>query len=136
MICSPETQQKMVSDAVGIRTTQPVVGVWNDHIYSCRYVYGGSVMVLSVKELAGQVETDDYFAALQRERGIVRRTPVGTLGQGGFVTRDGSVVARKDYKVLLVDITGLPTRFGSPPDSRENIALNAAVAIMGCWTGA
>ena len=132
MICSPETQQALLSDAVGIRTTQPAVATWKDDLYSCRYVYGTNVMVLSVKELANKSDTDDYFASLEQQLGVARTVP---LGQGAFVSRDGSVVVRKDYKVLLVDMRKLPQQFGEPLDSRENIALNAAAAIMGCWTG-
>ena len=33
---------------------------------------------------------------------------------------------RKDYKVLLVDVSGLPAQFGSPPDTKGDVALNVA----------
>jgi len=132
MICSAETQQQLLSDAVGIRTTQPVVPSWKDDLYSCRYIYGTKFMVLSVKELENKSDTDDYFNSLEHQLGVARTVP---LGQGAFVSRNGSVVVRKDYKVLLVDMGKVPPQFGEPLDSRENIALNAASAIMGCWTG-
>jgi hypothetical protein len=132
MICSAETQQALVSDAIGIHTTEPAVATWKDDLYSCRYVYGTKVMVLSVKELANKTDTDDYFASLERQLRVARTVP---LGQGAFVSRNGSVVVRKDYKVLFVDMAKLPLQFGEPLDSRENLALNAAAAIMGCWTG-
>ena len=41
-----------------------------------------------------------------------------SLGQGAFQTTNGSVVVRKDWKVLLVDDTGLPAQFGTPPTRR------------------
>jgi hypothetical protein len=49
-----------------------------------------------------------------------------------FTTKDFSVVVRKDYKVLLIDISGLPARFGTPPASRGEVA----GTILDCWTGA
>jgi len=33
-------------------------------------------------------------------------------------------------------VQDLPKQFGSPPDTRENDAINVAATIMGCWTGA
>jgi len=42
----------------------------------------------------------------------------------------------EDCKVLLVDISGLPAQFGSPPYTRADIAVKVAPTIMGCWTGA
>ncbi len=50
--------------------------------------------------------------------------------------KDGSVVVRKDYKVLLIDVTKLPPQFGVPPASRGDVAINVAETIMGCWSGA
>jgi len=132
MVCSPEAQQQILADATGIRITQPVTPTWKDDVYSCRYVYGTNVMVLSVKELANLSETYKYFALLGRQLGVSRNVPIGPRG---FVTRGGSVVVQKDYKVLLVDVSKLPQQFGQPLDSRENIALNVATAIIGCWTG-
>ena len=48
--------------------------------------------------------------------------------------KDGSVVVRKDYKVLLVDITKLPAKFGVPSATRGDVAINVAETIMWCWT--
>ena len=39
------------------------------------------------------------------------------LGQGAFQATDGSVVVRKDWKVLVVDTSGLPAEFGVPSAS-------------------
>jgi hypothetical protein len=132
MVCSPEAQQQILADATGVRVTQPVTATWKDDLYSCRYMYGANFMVLSVKELANITETNRYFALLARQLGVSRNVPIGPRG---FVARNGSVVVQKDYKVLLVDVARLPQQFGEPIDSRENIALNVATAIIGCWTG-
>jgi hypothetical protein len=60
---------------------------------------------------------------------------IGNLGQGAFSTKNGSVVVRKDWKVLLVDISGLPSQFGEPLSPRGDIAATVADVILGCWAG-
>jgi hypothetical protein len=133
MICAPETQAELAV-ALGVHTTQPVVPAWTDHTYSCKYTYHNAVIALSVKELSNQAETDGYFTSLAHRLGQTQR--LDTLGQGAFRTKNFSIVVRKDYKVLLVDISGLPAQFGAPPYSRGNIALIVASTVMNCWTGA
>ena len=133
MICAPETQAELAV-VLGVHTTQPVVPTWTGHLYSCKYTYHHAVMALSVKELSDQAETDGYFTSLAHRLGQTQR--LWTLGQGAFTTNNRSVVVRKHYKVLLVDISGLPAQFGAPPYSRGDIALSVAETIMNCWTGA
>ena len=133
MICAPEAQAELAA-VLGVHTTQPVVPAWTDHIYSCKYTYHNAVMVLSVKELSSKAETDAYFTSLAHRLGQTQR--LFTLGQGGFTTKNLSVVVRKDYKVLLVDISGLPAQFGKPLHTQGEIAIDVAAAIMDCWTGA
>jgi hypothetical protein len=133
MICAPEAQSELAA-VIGVHTTRPVVPTWTDHIYSCRYTYHRAVLVLSVKEFSNKAETDGYFTSLAHRLGQTER--LQGLGQGAFTTRNLSVVVRKDYKVLLVDIPGLPAQFGAPPASRGHIAFNVAATIMSCWTGA
>ena len=91
-------------------------------------------MVLSVKELSNQAETSAYFASLRRQLGQHER--LHGMGQGAFVTSDGSLVLWKDYKVLLVDTSGLPARFGSESQPRAQIAIGVGLTVLGCWTGA
>ena len=45
------------------------------------------------------------------------------------------MVVRKDWKVLLVDNTGLPPQFGVPPTSSTAVAVTVADVILGCWAG-
>jgi hypothetical protein len=52
------------------------------------------------------------------------------------VTTDGSIVVRKDWKVLYVDVSHLPAEFGQPPQSAADAALGVAATILGCWSGA
>src|SRR5206468_12406574 len=66
-----------------------------------------------------KASTDAYFDEVAQKLG--KSEKINGLGQGAYTTSDKSAVVRKDYKVLLVDISKLPAQFGSPPDSRENI---------------
>jgi hypothetical protein len=129
MICAAEAQTELTA-VLGVHTTQPVVPTWTDHIYSCRYTYHSAVMVLSVKELSSKSETDGYFTSLKHRLGQAQ-----DLGESAFTTKNRSLVVRKDYKVLLVDTSGLPARFGDPPSSRGRIAIKVGATIMSCWTG-
>jgi hypothetical protein len=129
MVCAREAQNELAA-VIGVRTTQPVVPTWTDHIYSCRYTYKKAVMVLSVKELSNKTETDGYFTSLKHRLGQAQ-----DLGESAFTTKNRSLVVRKDYKVLLVDISGLSGRFGDPPSSRGKIAIKVGATIMNCWTG-
>jgi hypothetical protein len=106
---------------------------WVDHLYSCTFQYPNASMTLSVKELSSKAETTAYFDGLGQQLGVAR--PLQNLGQGAFQTTDGSVVVRKDYKVLLVDITHLPAHFGNPPTTSGDIAVTVADVVLGCWAG-
>jgi hypothetical protein len=57
------------------------------------------------------------------------------LGDAAFAGPDGSVVVRKDFKVLRIDVGKLPAQFGQPPRPRAEVATTAATIIMNCWTG-
>jgi len=133
MICESEVKNDL-SSLLGVQPTQPVHPTWKDHVYSCTYQYKGGALTLAVKELTDKASTDAYFDELAQQLG--KSEKINGLGQGAYTTTNKSAVVRKDYKVLLVDISKLPKQFGNPPDSRENIALNVAATIMGCWTGA
>lgn len=78
-------------------------------------------------------ETLAYFHGLGTQLGVVKTLP--NLGQGAFQTDNGSVVVRKDWKVLLVDPTRLPAHFGNPPTTSADVAVTVAVLILGCWAG-
>ena len=127
MVCAEEVAQVVGAKA---SVTAPT---WADHLYSCGYHYGQGTMVLSVKELSSWPQTYAYFAGLART--LHKTAPVKGLGQGAFVVSDGSVVVRKDWKILLVDISGLHGMVGSPPSSRDTVALDAASVILDCWSG-
>jgi hypothetical protein len=131
MVCGREAQEKF-SGILGVNAvvTPPT---WIGHLYSCRYTYPSGYFTLSVKELSSWGQTLDYFSGLSSALGVVSTFP--KLGQGGFSTRNGSVVVRKDWKVLLVDDSGLPAQFGSPPTPAADVAVTVADIILGCWDG-
>ncbi|HXQ74897.1 MAG TPA: hypothetical protein VN791_00275 [Acidimicrobiales bacterium] len=131
MVCQRKAQSEL-AEVLGVKAVVETP-TWTDHLYSCRYRYPTGTMVLSIKELSSWSETKGYYAMLGRQLGDTG--PLGNLGQGAFTTTNGSVVVRKDWKVLLVDITGLPAQFGVPPTSRGDIADSVSDVILGCWAG-
>ncbi len=131
MVCQTKAQGEL-AEVLGVKAVVQTPS-WVDHLYSCRYQYPDGSMVLSVKELSSWTQTKGYFAMLGRQLGDTG--PLGNLGQGAFTTTNGSVVVRKDWKVLLVDITGLPPQFGVPPTSKADIADSVSDVILGCWSG-
>jgi hypothetical protein len=131
MVCHHEASQEIASALGETATVSPPS--WEDHLYSCRYSYSDGSMELSVKELSSWAQTDAYFAMLAGRMGKTR--DLQGLGQGAFQTTDGSVVVRKDWKVLLVDSSGLPPQFGVPPTSSGDVAVTVADVILGCWEG-
>jgi hypothetical protein len=136
MICETEAATDIYEQATGVKTIAPFHPTWVDHIYSCDYVYpGGAKMTLSVKEVSSPAETTAYFDALGTKLHRTS-TPFTGLGQGAFQVANGSMVIRKDYKILLIDVSHLPANFGVPSDTRAHVALDVAEAILGCWTGA
>ena len=88
---------------------------------------------MTVKELSSWNETYAYYDSLAARLGRTRT--LYSLGQAAFQTTDGSVVVRKDWKVLLVDVSGLPAQFGVPPTSSSSVAVTVADVILGCWAG-
>jgi hypothetical protein len=131
MVCSRRTA-KEINTVVGEKATVDEV-VWVDHRYSCRYGYPTGSMAVSVKELSSWSETLAYFDSLATALGVSQKIP--GLGQGAFQATDGSMVVRKDWKVLVVDTTGLPAQFGVPATSSGNVALRVTYLIIGCWAG-
>ncbi len=131
MICRFEAIQE-IDSSLGEKATVSTP-VWLNHLYSCTYGYPTGSMVLSVKELSSWAQTDAYFQLLADQMGKVRS--LQNLGQGAFQTTDGSVVVRKDWKVLLVNSSGLPAQFGQPPTSSGDVAVTVSDVILGCWAG-
>lgn len=131
MVCQPKAAGE-IQDVLG-ETAMVEDRTWKDDLYSCTYRFSTGVLVLSVKELSSWDQTYTYFSMLGKTLGETSTLP--NLGQGAFQVKNGSVVVRKDWKILLVDITGLPSRFGLPPTSSSDVAATVAFIILGCWAG-
>ncbi len=130
-VCAHEAQ-KDIKAALGLTATV-TTKTWFNHKYSCPYNYPNGHFTLSVKELSSWPQTLGYFRSLGRQLGVTRK--VANLGQGAFQVTNGSVVVRKDWRVLLVDVTALPAEFGVPPTSSRDIAVTVADVILACWAG-
>ena len=132
MVCASEAQQELAS-SLGVTPTQVTTPTWVDHDYSCTYVYPDGSFTLSVKELDSR---GAHGRLLQRARALDGRQAGLALAAGAFVTTNGSVVARKDWKVLFVDVSHLPPSFGNPPQDQKDTAISIAATILSCWSGA
>lgn len=133
MVCAPEAQREIAA-TLGVNATQVTAPTWVDHVYSCTYQYPDGYFVLSVKELDNLNQTLAYYDTFRTRLGE-RPGPIA-LGNGAFVSTAGDVVVRKDFKVLHIDTSHLPQRFGQPPQDRSDAALSVAATVMSCWTGA
>jgi hypothetical protein len=134
MVCSKEAQTDITA-GIGEAPTNVTTPTWNAHVYSCTYEYRDGKIPVSVKELPSEAETTAYVDGLAKKLG--RRPGLVNIGpEGAFQTTDGSVILSKDHKVLDVDGSHLPARFGRPPAPRADVTLSVAQAIMDCWTGA
>ena len=131
MVCQPKVQRE-INETLGVRASVSTP-TWIDHTYSCHYRYADGEFVLTVKELSSWGQTEASFATLGQEQG--RTANIANLGQGAFQTDNGSAVVRKDWKILTVDISGLPAQFGKPPTSRGDVAVTVADLILACWAG-
>lgn len=132
MVCAPGAREKL-DQVLGSTSTTVTRPTWVAHLYSCGYVYPQGTMTLSVKELSSTAETTSYFDGLARRYGT--RQPLYGLGQGAFLADDGSVVVRKDYKVLLVDTSGFSKAYVQPESASGTPAETVASTIMDCWSG-
>jgi len=131
MVCQPKAQHEI--DAVlGVSSTIETPA-WSNHLYSCRYGFADGAFSLSVKELSSWNQTLGYYRGLGAD--LASSHAIYSLGQGAFQTNTGTVVVRKDWKVLVVDVSSLPPQFGNPSAPPDNVALTVANVILGCWHG-
>jgi hypothetical protein len=133
MICQKEARADIATN-LGIAATRVTKPTWDraQHLYACTYVYPNGKIAVSVKEMSSATETTAYFNGIVKKYGTTQ--PLIGLGQGAWVLNNNDVVVRKDYKVLLVNVQGVPEQF-RPLMRSSDAAINVAVAILGCWTG-
>jgi hypothetical protein len=130
-VCSNEAQGD-IARVLGV-TAKVSSPTWVNHVYRCNYVYSDGEFVMSVKELSNWDETHAQYLLSGLEQGDTGS--IGNLGQAAFTTSDGSVIVEKDWKVLDVNIAGLPAQFGKPTTPRADVAYTIADIILGCWAG-
>jgi len=132
MICRHEVVADLAR-VLGVATVATPSATWSRHRYTCPYRYRDGTMVLSVQALPTLAGTRAYMTSLGSALGVAG--VVANVGQGAFATKDGSVVSRKDNKVLLVNVRGLPATFGRPATARGEVALTVTQVIFACWRG-
>jgi hypothetical protein len=135
MVCQSEASDEIAS-SLGMHQTRITTPTWNDHVYSCTYVYPNGSFTLSVKEMSSTAETTAYFDGYKKSLGVAQN--LFGLGQGAFIAKNNDVIVRKDYKVLFVDVAKAPAGNGKfvPAMTRQDVATNIAAVIMGCWSDA
>lgn len=96
MICAAEAREE-IGEALGLTLRSPGSAAWTAPVYRCTYPFTAGQLVLSVRELANAGDTTAYFTA---ERAAAKgSTDLPGVGDAAFVTADGSVYVRKDFKV-------------------------------------
>ena len=133
MVCQKEAIDE-IEVSLGKKPTRVTKPAWDkaNHLYSCTYVYPNGKLTLSVKEMSSGTDTTNYFNRIKSKYGAAQELQIG---QGAWVLKNSDVVVRKDYKVLLVDVTGIPPNF-APLMKRSDVGISVAAVIMSCWTGA
>ena len=137
MVCQKEARQEIAA-TLGKQATRVTKPTWDraHHLYSCTYVYPRGRITLTVKEMSSGTETTDYFNRVIAKYGTAQE--LKGLGQGAWVLKNDDVVVRKDYKVLLVDVSRVPPGLGKFTQAmrRSDVGISIAAVIMSCWTGA
>lgn len=132
MICRPRAVAD-INYTLGVSPVAAPTAIWRHHRYTCTYRYRHATMTLWVQELPTLTQTISYMSGLKRTLGDAG--VIANVGQGAFAASNGSAVSRKDNKVLVVEVGGLPARFGQPATSRADVAITVADVIFACWRG-
>jgi hypothetical protein len=132
MVCQPEAQSD-IEDLIGVVPSQVGPIQYANHVSTCRYTYANGSFTLIVQDLPNDLTTTKAYEALAGKLGRV--DAIDLPDAQAFSTTEGSIVLRKDTKVMLVDVDGLPSTFGSPPSPRADAARLIMKAVLGCWTG-
>jgi hypothetical protein len=132
MVCEPEAQAD-IQDLIGVVPTKVGPIQYANHTSTCRYVYPNGSFTLVVEDLPNDITTTRTYEALATKLGKVNT--IDLPDAQAFTTNDGSVVLRRDTKVMLVDVTQLPATFGNPPSPRPDAARLIMKAVLNCWVG-
>ena len=132
MVCAREAQR----DIAGVLAIEPAAvtkPTWRNRLYACTYQYPTGSFTVSVKQLADRPTTIRYFNELGT---TLNRLPDDVpMGDGAYLTPNGSMIVRKDDNVLDVDAAKLPVQFSKLRLSPADVASSVAMTILGCWKG-
>jgi len=132
MVCQPEAQQD-IQDIIGVVPTAVGPIQYANHTSTCRYAYSNGAFTLVVQDLPNDITTTRTYEALAGKLGRVEK--IDLPDAEAYTTNDGSIVLRRDTKVMLVDVTQLPGTFGNPPSPRGDAARLIMKAVLNCWVG-
>jgi hypothetical protein len=132
MVCAPEAQQD-IQDLIGVVPTAVGPIQYANHTSTCRYAYANGAFTLVVQDLPNDITTTRTYEALAGKLGKI--DSIDLPDAQAFTTNDGSIVLRRDTKVMLVDVAQLPGTFGSPPIPRADAARLIMKAVLNCWVG-
>lgn len=132
MVCQPEAQQE-IQDIIGVVPTKVGPIQYANHTSTCRYDYPNGSFALVVEDLPNDLLTTETYETLAGKLGKIDR--INLPDADAFATNNGSVVLRRDFKVMLVDVTQLPATFGNPPSSRADAARLIMKTVLNCWVG-
>jgi hypothetical protein len=132
MVCQPEAQQD-IQDIIGVVPTAVGPIQYVNHTSTCRYAYPNGAFTLVVQDLPNDITTARTYEALAGKLGRVDK--IDLPDAEAYTTNDGSIVLRRDTKVMLVDVTQLPGTFGNPPSPRGDAARLIMKAVLNCWVG-
>jgi len=132
MVCLPEAQQD-IQDIIGVVPTAVGPIQYANHTSTCRYAYPNGAFTLVVQDLPNDITTTRTYEALAGKLGRVEK--IDLPDAEAYTTNDGSIVLRRDTKVMLVDVTQLPGTFGNPPSPRGDAARLIMKAVLNCWVG-
>ena len=133
MVCQPEAQQD-IQDLIGVVPT--AVGpdpVRQPHLDVPLRLRRTARSPSSCEDLPNDITTTRTYEALAGKLGRVEK--IDLPDAEAYTTNDGSIVLRRDTKVMLVDVTQLPGTFGNPPSPRGDAARLIMKAVLNCWVG-
>lgn len=130
LVCQPEAQQE-IQDLIGVAPTKVGPIQYANRTSTCRYDYANGSFSLVVQDLGNDLVTTETYEGLAKKLGKV--DAITLPDADAFSTKDGSVVLRRDFTVMLVDVTQLPATFGNPPSSRADAARLIMKAVLNCW---
>jgi hypothetical protein len=132
MICSDEIRSEIAA-ALGIASVPAPTSTWADHVYTCTYTPSPGRLVLSVTVTPSNAAARAQLTALRTRLGASAEEP--GLGQQGYSSPGGAVVAVKDNMVLTVDPGSLPDDLGATHEKRLDFARVIAGGVFSCWKG-